>query len=150
LLRVVRALTAVAAALVNIPGVRAVCWHPARSCIETALFVRMIGAWLATGAFPALGLTALTHEADGAVRSDGLAFFIGQELWLEAGWDETPAETTALAVRLIHHLVEEGGLHSPAELIAPDGSRLDAELSRDGSLLRIWRRNHAPASARLS
>jgi hypothetical protein len=61
-------------------------------------------------------------------------------LWLEAEPEETPADTAKVAVRLIHHLVEEGGLHSVDELIAPDGARLDAEPSRDGRVLRVWRR----------
>lgn len=137
---VVRVMTGIAARLAQLEGVRAVCWNPAGTCIETALFVRMIGAWLAGGVFPAFGLAALIHGPDGGVHSDGLAFFIGQELRLEAGPEETPADTAKLAVRLIHHLVEEGGLHSVGELIAPDGSTLDAEPSHDGRMLRIWRR----------
>lgn len=140
LIPVVRVMTGIAARLSRLPGVRAVCWNPAGICIETALFGRIIESWLAGGVFPALGLTALTHGPDGGVHSDGLAFFTGQELWLEAGPEETPAETAKLAVRLIHHLVEEGGFHSVGELIAPDGSTLDAEPSRDGRVLRVWRR----------
>ncbi len=139
MLPVVRAMTAVAALLTQLDGVRAVCWHPAGTCIETVLFGRMIAAWSNGGPFPALGLTTVVRE-DSGVRSEGLGFFIGQELWLEAGADETPADTVKLAVRLIHRLVEEGAIGSVAELVAPDGSRLDVEPSFDKRLLRVWRR----------
>ena len=139
-LTVVRAMTGIAAALAELGGVRAVCWHPAGTCIETALFIRMIRAWLAGRAFPSLGLTAVTRGDDGSVHSDGLAFFIGQELWLEAGADETPAEAAGLAARLIHNLVEEGPVHSATVLIGSDGEQFDADPSFDGRTLRIWRR----------
>lgn len=140
LLPVVRATAAIAASLAQLPGLRAVCWHPADTWTETTLFARMIASWLGGGVFPALGLTSLIRDDDGGVRSDGLAFFTGQELWLEPDAEETPAEAAKLAVRLIHRLVEDGAIHSVSELIAPDGACLDVEPSLDGRLLRIWRR----------
>jgi hypothetical protein len=140
LLPVVRATLSIAATLARLPGVRAVCWHPAASCMETALFVRTIGTWLAGGPFPVLGLMGLLHEADGAIRSEGLAFFIGQELWLGAAPEEAPAETIRLAVHLIQRLIEAGPSRCADELTAPDGSRLDVDPSQDGRVLRVWRR----------
>jgi hypothetical protein len=140
LLPVVRATMAIAASLARLPGLRAVCWHPADLWSETALFVRMAGTWLDGGAFPALGLTALIRDADDSLRSDGLAFFTGQELWLEPDAEKTPAEAAKLAVHFIHRLVEGGAIHSARELIAPNGARLAAEPSPDRRLLRIWRR----------
>lgn len=139
-LPVIRVMAGMAAALAGLGGVRAVCWRPAGTCIETALFVRMVHAWLAGRAFPSLGLTALIRGSDGSVHSDGLAFFTGQEIWLEAGGDETPAETAGLAARMINNLVEDGPIHSVTALVGPNGERLDAEPSFDRRTLRIWRR----------
>lgn len=138
---VVRTITALAVALAQLGHVRAVCWHPARTVTETALFVRMIGAWLDGGAFPSLGLAALVQEDDGGWRSEGLAFFTGQELRIEPDARVQPGEARKLAVRLIHRLVEQGPIDTVGELFGYDGSLLDVEPSLDRRLLRIWRRS---------
>lgn len=141
LVPVVRTIAALAVTLTQLGNVRAVCWHPARIMVETRLFVRMIGTWLAGGAFPSLGLTALVREDDGGVRSDGLAFFTGQELRIEPVSESETAEAVKLAVRLIHRLVEDGPIDAVGELPGPDGALLDVEPSLDGRLLRVWRRS---------
>lgn len=138
---VVRTINALAAALTQLGHVRAVCWHPAGTVTETALFVRMIGAWLDGGPFPSLGLTALVRDVDGGWRSEGLAFFTGQELRIEPDANVPPSEARKLAVRLIHRLVEQGPIDTAGELFGPDGSLLDVEPSADGRLVRIWRRS---------
>jgi hypothetical protein len=138
---VVRTITALAAALAQLDHVRAVCWHPAGTVTETALFVRIIGAWLEGGPFPSLGLTALVRDDNGGWRSEGLAFFTGQELRIEPDAKSAPSEARKLAVRLIHRLVEQGPIKAVGELLGPDGSLLDVEPSLDGRLLRIWRRS---------
>ena len=140
LLQVVKALTGIAAALSRLDGVRAICWHPAGSRIEPRLFARLIAIWFSGGVFPSHCLTPFARGPDGSLRSDGLAFFIGQELELEAGSGETPAETARLAGRLAQRLIEDGPVHSPDELIGPGGEQLDADPSRDGRTVRIWRR----------
>ena len=53
---------------------------PARTAIEPELFVRSVDAWLGGGAFPALGLVALTDTPEGGLISEGLTFFAGQEI----------------------------------------------------------------------
>jgi hypothetical protein len=138
---VVRTMTVLAAAMTQLGNVRAVCWHPAGTMIEPRLFVRLIEAWLAGGAFPALGLTALIADDDGGVRSDGLAFFTGQELRIEPDANLQPGEARKHAVRVIHRLVEDGQIVSVWELPGHDGSLLEVEPSLDGRLLRIWRRS---------
>lgn len=137
---VVRTMAALAVVLAQLGGVRAICWHPAGIMIEPQLFARLIGTWLAGGAFPALGLTALVMDDDGGVRSDGLAFFIGQELRIEPHAESQPGETRKHAVRLIHRLVAEGAIDSARELLGYDGSLLEVEPTPGGRLLRVWRR----------
>lgn len=124
MLPVVRMQCAIAARLAGLDGACAVAWHPARTMIAPVAFVRMIDAWLGGGAFPALGLTALSRHADGGFSSEGLAFFIGQELQMDPGLAASFADAAKLAVRLIHALVENGPLHAPLSIQAADGTQL--------------------------
>lgn len=139
MLPVVRTMVGLAARLAQMPGVQGVSWHPARSLVEPALFVRMAAAWLAGGAFPALGLTALARDPDGGLRSEGLAFFIGQELRVEPFEGGPMPGGPRLAMRLIHSLVEDGPVRGPVHLHGPDGERLLAEPSANGAFVRVWR-----------
>jgi hypothetical protein len=101
----------------------AVCWHPAGSWMEPQYFSRVALGWLSGGPFPALGLTALAHTADG-VCSEGLTFFSGQELLVGRRGGESPAETAKLAVRFIDHVVASGPFRREVELQGPDGELL--------------------------
>ena len=139
MLPVVRVMVGLAARLARLAGVEGVSWHPARSLIEPGLFVRMTEAWLGGGAFPALGLTALARDPDGGLRSEGLAFFIGQELRVEPFEGIPMPSAPRIAVRLIHSLVEDGPVTAPVDLAGPDGERLLAEPSPNGAFVRVWR-----------
>lgn len=136
---VVRAMAGLAANIALPFSVKAVCWHPAQSWMEPQYFARIVLNWLAGGAFPALGLTAVEEADDRSVMSKGLAFFIGQEVQLEALRDEAPADTVKLAVRLIDYMVRNGPLRAPRELEGPGGERLHAEPSRFGKSVWVWR-----------
>ena len=138
LLPVVRAAAALGAALAGLPGGSALVWHPARTAVEPGWFRRTVDEWLAGGGFPALGLTALVRENDGAVRSEGLAFFTGQELRLEMPGGSDSSRSGKIAVRLIHTLVEDGAVLSGVEFQGPDGERLRAEPADNGRVLRVW------------
>ncbi|MBS0255223.1 MAG: hypothetical protein JSS36_08455 [Proteobacteria bacterium] len=138
LLPVVRAAAALAAELADLPAVAGVCWHPARTMVEPGWFRRSVGDWLAGGAFPALGLAALARDADGTVRSEGLAFFTGQELRLEAPGGSDSSRSGKIAARLIHILVEDGAVLSGVDFQGPDGERLRAEPADNGRVLRVW------------
>lgn len=141
LLPVVRVMTGVAAALLGLAEVRAVVWHPAATALEPTLFATAIDAWLAGGAFPALGLTALVRDPDGAVRSDGLSFFTGQELRVEPTCGKTPGDSGKIAIRLVHRLVGGEPVLSRQELAGPGGERLIAEPREGGRVVRVWRRS---------
>lgn len=139
MLPLVRTMAGLAARLAALPGVQGVSWHPARSLVEPALFIRMVAAWLGGGAFPALGLTALSRDPDGGLRSEGLSFFIGQEVRIEPFEGSPLPAAPRIAVRLIHSLVEDGPVHAPVDLEGPDGERLVAEPSANGAFVRVWR-----------
>jgi hypothetical protein len=94
-------------------------WHPAASAIARQLFVDTVGAWLEGGAFPALGLVGVNEEADGVLVSDGLAFFLGQEIELVPPPGTARTAATRLLLRLIDRLIE------PPMLTAREMVRLD-------------------------
>lgn len=120
----------------------AVSWGPAGTLMEPRTFARMVLDWLAGGAFPALGLTALLRAEDGSIASRGLSQFIGQEMQMEGRAGESPQDTAKLAIRVIDHLVREGRVLEPRRIGAgPDA--LLAEPSQVGRLVLVWREGEA-------
>ncbi len=124
LLPVTQALLGLGAALARLPGVLAVCWHPAQAWMEPDYFQTIASDWIKGGAFPALGLATLHPLPDGGFRSHGLAFFIGQELRLEARLNLSPAA--------------DGAAGDPAD--RPAGASMAAWPSRAPSRWRGCRR----------
>ena len=139
MLPVVRTMASVASTLASELEVMAVCWGPAGSWMDPKYFSRVVESWCAGGAFPALGLTGIKRTFDGGVESDGLEFFVGQELRIESRHGESAADTVKLAARVIDHLVTNGAIFAREPLIGPGGEALLAEPSTDGKLLRVWR-----------
>lgn len=119
--------------------VRAVFWQPSGSAIGRRFFESVITAWLDGGAFPALGLTAFEETPDGALQSVGLDLWIGQELRIEPPLSVDRIAATRLGVRLINQLVIVGGLDESERVIAPDGTRLVMQTSRNSTFIRVRR-----------
>ena len=138
LLPVTRVMTATATRLAALDNVKAVVWHPARSAMAPAVFTTSIGNWLQGGAFPALGLTALFPDGNGAIRSEGLAFFIGQELLIEPSIGISTAQNVKIAARLINHLVGSNTIQQRFDFIGPNGEYLSVEPSGNDRFLRVW------------
>jgi len=139
MLPVVRTMAAIASALALELDAQAVCWEPAGSWMDPQYFSRVVDGWCKGGAFPALGLTGIERTYDGGVESDGLSFFVGQELRIESRRGESAADTVKLAARVIDHLVNSGAIFAREALVGPGGEPLLAEPSTDGKLLRVWR-----------
>jgi hypothetical protein len=118
---------------------RAVFWPAASSAIGQQFFESTASAWLDGGPFPALGLTAFRETMDGALQSEGLEFFIGQELRIEPPLSHDKVAATRLAVRLVNQLVLVGGIESSERVVAPDSARLILRTSRNGKFVRVWR-----------
>lgn len=123
---VVRILAGLGATIAALPGLRAAVWHPARSWMAPDYFRSVIGAWLAGGAFPALGLTTLERHGAAGMASCGLALFTGQELRLEGMEGLAPAAMARIALRLMHELVAAGPLAERRDFVGPGGERLHA------------------------
>ncbi len=113
LLPVMQALLGLGAVLAQLPGVQAVVWHPAETWMEPNYFRTITRDWIKGGAFPALGLAALHQSPNGVFRSQGLAFFTGQELRLDPRLNLSPERMAQLAIRLIDQLVLDGRVAEP-------------------------------------
>lgn len=137
LLPVVAVQAGIGARLAALPGALAVVWQPARSWMAPDYFARLMHDWQSGGAFPALGLTSLQFEANGAMVTHGLELLIGQELRIEAGHQMKAADLAKIAVRLIHQLVNDGPLEETTEIEGPGGERLLAVPVRDALQLRV-------------
>ena len=131
MLPVVRAALALAKAIAGDGGAQAVVWLPARTAMRPLLFAAMVEEWLSGGAFPSIGLTALIADAEGGVTSEGLAFFIGQEIAVAPAPGASAADNAKLAARLIHELVDRGPLSAPTPRSGIGGEPLLAEPSAD-------------------
>ena len=138
LIPVVRTMAALGCELAALPGLRGIGWEPGGTVMAPDYFRRTVGAWLDGGAFPALGLTALSRSPQGAMRSVGLNFFLGHELELAPLAGESAADTARTAVRLIHDLVENG-TYSPGDHHGPQGEILHCSFNTDLTLLQIRR-----------
>ncbi|KPQ28658.1 MAG: hypothetical protein HLUCCX21_04560 [Porphyrobacter sp. HL-46] len=137
---VLRAMLALARDLtLHFPDLAAAYWGPSHSTIGRRFFESIITAWLDGGAFPALGLTAFEESDDGALQSVGLAFWIGQELRIEPPISADKVAATRLGVRLINQLVIVGGIGESERIIAPDGTRLVMQASRNSQYVRVRR-----------
>ena len=124
MLPVLRCLAWLGALLSELEGVRAVAWHPARTYSEPTYFRTGVLRWIDGGVFPGLGLAAIIPTSDGGLRSEGLAFFIGQELVLSPELAAERADGAKIALRLINWLVENGRVTETASMMGPSGEIL--------------------------
>ena len=118
-------------------GAVGVVWQPSASAIGKELFGKMIGQWLEGGPFPALGLTGVTMTEDGGLASDGLAFFTGQEIEIDAALSSAQPQATRLAVRLIDHLVNQDKIEHEEMILGPGKTRLRLSPMAGGRILRV-------------
>lgn len=144
LVPVIRAMAALACELARLPGLVAVGWLPARAIMSPAYFLQVVTSWLKGGVFPGLGLTALVRLPTGQVRTDGLTFFIGQEILVDPLDGEAPADTAKFVLRLIHDLVENGP-YSCGAVTGPGGVALHCAQMPDRGTIRIVRDTRPPA-----
>lgn len=110
-------------------------WLPAGSAMRRDLFVGAVDAWLGGGPVPALLLTGVEERQGGALASDGLAFFTGQELVLDAALCFDRVEATRLLARLVDRLVHEPPLDGGLTLALGGGGRLRLESA--GSVIHV-------------
>lgn len=118
-------------------GMVALCWAPARTAMGRPYFERAVESWLQGGPFPALGLTGIAAQADGSLRSEGLAFLTDQEIELAPDLSVNRIAATRLYVRIVHELVALGKLAHPLEMTVEGAGRLLLDPRRDEGMIRI-------------
>lgn len=139
-LPVARALLGLARDLVDhFAELEGVIWPPSASAIGDQFFESVVTAWFEGGPFPALGLTAFRETTDGALQTEGLSFWIDQELRIEPPLSLDKVSATRIGVRLVNQLVLVGGIDASERVVAPDGTRLVLRTSRNGQFVRVWR-----------
>jgi len=137
---VVRAQAALGAELVRLlPDAGAIAWTPARALVGREHYLSMVDAWLAGGPFPALGLCAFRQTLGGAIQSEGLAFFTGQELHFDNAQFPDPAAAVRLGLRLVNELVGSAPLIESSLLTDQEGARVVLKPSGNGRFLRVER-----------
>lgn len=138
MLPVLRVLAGLGAELARLPGLMAIGWVTSGTRMAPSYFMSSVRAWLAGGAFPALGLTGLTVRDDGGVESEGFALFAGHEIVVEPLPEESVADRAKLAARAMHHIVHagEGQL---GQITDSMGRPLHADLPASNGMLRLWR-----------
>lgn len=140
LIPVVRTQARIGAELVRrFPGIAAVGWSPARTLVGRDFYLSTTEAWLAGGPFPALGLTAFRQMLGGAIQSEGLAFFTGQELHFDNAQFPDPAAAVRLGLRLVNELVGTGPLAEPLPLSVQEGASVLLKPSGNRRFLRVER-----------
>ena len=139
LLPVVDAMTGMAAVLARHLPIKAVCWNPASSWMDAGYFVRIIDTWRDGGAFPVLRLVPLAPGHDGAIASNGLRHFTGQDVILESRPGEDPSQIVQLAGRIVDHLIGHGPLAGQQDLVGPEGETLRARVDAQSGIVRIAR-----------
>lgn len=134
-LPIVRAMLDIGADLVQrLDGVAGISWSPARSLVDPAFFSASVKAWIEGGAFPAIGMVGFSMAPTGRLMTEGLAWFIGQELEFAAELSVDKIEATRLAARLIHELVASGPVAEPCEIALGQGREVRLAPGRSGVL----------------
>ncbi len=137
-LPVVRTLLALGGELAaRLPDVRVVCWPPARTAIAPKFFTGTVEAWIAGGAFPALGMLGVYAGPDGHLRTEGLAFFIGCELALAPSLSQDRAAGTRLVVRIVQELVGYELPVEPLRFVIEGGAELEMVPDLAAGVIRI-------------
>ena len=136
---VIRGLAVLAAQLSALKGVRGVAWHSAKAVSEPEFYRRGVMGWIEGGAFPGLGLTALTTGPGGTMKSEGLALFTGQELHMSADFAGNEADSAKVALRLLNWLIEHGRIEQKVMFTGPSGEAIQLEPVENSGILRVCR-----------
>ena len=121
----------------RLEGVEAICWSPARSATDKELFCRSVEGWTEGGPFPAFGLTSFGADEEGHFASEGLSFFVGQELRLHPTLAQDRLAATRLGMRLVHEIVSAGRVGEAREFATEDGERYTLNPVPDSDIVEV-------------
>ncbi len=137
-LPVVRTMVRIAAELaVHLPDMLGAVWEPGRTAIGKSYFIDVAQQWIKGGPFPGLGLTGIIVDDAEVMRSDGLAFFTGQEVEIEVKEQSKRIYTSQLLLRIMDKLVGQEKVKRNIQILGPDQEALTLAPSGDGSVVRV-------------
>lgn len=136
---VIRCLAWLAAQLSELHGLKAIVWNAARTICAPTYFHDSVMSWIGGGPFPGFGLTALVLQDDGAMISEGLSLFTGQELRLDPALASDRSEGAKIALRLLHWMVENGKIEESMSLTGPTGETLVLEPVKEQRIVNVWK-----------
>lgn len=117
-------------------GGQGICWVPAEGVYSLHALSTNLAGWDALGDTPVQMLGKFRRTLDGAVQSQGLSFFTGQEFRIEPSMVRD--DDDGLARLIFSHLFYAGTLLETAQLVAPDGHALRLKPSENGRYVRVW------------
>lgn len=135
LLPVIRVASMLLMELAKVGPAKGIAWLPARLIIKTELFERAVRPWLEGGTFPAPAFVAMHREADGALRTEGLNFLIGQEFLLSPGASGDVRQLPFVALRLVDWLVAHGPVIESAKAVLAGTGAVSLEAEGGGRIL---------------
>lgn len=121
-----------------LPQVTIAGWPPSGTLLAANAFSACATGWTAGAPFPAWGLITLRPAMGSALQSMGLAYFIGQELRIEADLATDADHITRLGLRIAEMLAHRGPLEQVELFAGPDGGAVRLEPSANGRFVRVW------------
>lgn len=126
-----RELFKLAVLLIDLTGADQLYWSPAGLWSSAAAFREAVAEMLASGMPPVLHLVAFAPSGcNGALRSQGLAFFAGQEMEVRCDGGLAPREVLRRLARLAIDIMVNGAILAPRDFSGlTKGERIRAEPS---------------------
>ena len=119
----------------------AVVWSPARMAATPGFFSRAMARWVGGGSFPTTALVGFAEiagpQGEVAFRSEGAAFFVGQEVEVSGSITDIPEMAKGVGSRVVNHLIANGSVSDVAHIQGRDGAVLRLSPSNDGRLLHV-------------
>ena len=135
---VVRTMVRIGAVLSeHLPHLIGFFWEPSKSLIGKTYFSNVCNQWIDGGPFPALGLTGIVADDNGAVRSDGLEFFTEQEVVVQIKDFKDRVKASQLVLRIVDALVGQEKVKRNIQILGSDQTPLTLAPSKDGSVVRV-------------
>lgn len=116
----------------------AVVWGPGRIAATPGFFSRAVARWIGDGPFPASTLVGFARHGEETLRSEGAAFFVGQEIEVTGEVARATDMARGIGSRVMNHLMTNGRIEEVSHIQGRDGTVLRlAPAGTDGQWLRV-------------
>ena len=115
----------------------AVVWGPGRVAATPGFFSSAVARWVRGGPFPTQALVGFAENGEETLRSEGAAFFVGQEIEVTGSIARATDMARGIGARVFNHLLLNGRLNDVAHIQGRDGTVLRLAPTGDGAWLRV-------------